>query len=195
MGDERGKIVSAIGKAVAEYGYRDLSLEQILGYAEVSESEFEAEFESLGQGLIAAQDDFLERLRLEVASACDADRNWAENVRAALAAALDYVADANAMARGFTVEATAASLAASARQYAALDGFADLLREGRRFHPDAAEMPDSAERALIGGVASIISQRLLAEEPRALPALEPQLAEFLLLPYLGQEGASRFGRN
>jgi AcrR family transcriptional regulator len=195
LDDERGKIVSAIGKAVAEYGYRDLSLEQILGYAEVSEAKFNAEFENLGQGLIAAQAEFLERLRLEVTSACEDERNWAENVRAALAALLAYVADANAMARGLTVEATAASLAASERQFAALDGFADLLREGRRFYPNAAAMPSSAERALIGGVASIISQRLLAEEPQALTELEPQLTEFLLLPYVGQEGASRTRRN
>jgi len=192
---ERGKIVTAITKAVAEYGYARLTVKQVLAQAGITAEEFEAHFPSLEQGLIAAQEDFLERLRLEVAAACDLDRPWPDNVRAALDAALAYVADANAMARAFAVEATAASLVASERQYAALEALANLLREGRRLYPGAAEMPPATERALVGGVASIISDRLLSEEPRALIDLEPQLTEFLLVPYLGRAEASRFAQN
>ena len=195
MAGERGKIVTAITKAVAEYGYARLTVKQVLAQAGITAEEFEAHFPSLEQGLIAAQEDFLERLRLEVAAACDLDRPWPDNVRAALDAALAYVADANAMARAFAVEATAASLVASERQYAALEALANLLREGRRLYPGAAEMPPATERALVGGVASIISDRLLSEEPRALIDLEPQLTEFLLVPYLGRAEASRFAQN
>ena len=194
MRGDRGKIVTAIAKAVAENGYAQLTVEQVLAYAGVTREEFESHFESLEQGLIAAQEDFLERLRLEVAAACDLDRAWPDNVRAALDAALAYVADGNAMARGFAVEATAASLAASERQYVALETLADLLREGRRFYPQVAEMPPTIERALVGGVVSVVSDRLLSEEPKALVDLEPQLAEFLLVPYLGRSEASRFAR-
>ncbi|HEX7280140.1 MAG TPA: TetR/AcrR family transcriptional regulator [Solirubrobacterales bacterium] len=194
MAGERGRIVTAIAKAVAEYGYGQLTVEQVLAHAGVTPEEFEAHFPSLEQGLIAAQEDFLERLRLEVAAACDLDRGWPESVRAALAAALAYVADAHALARAFAVEATAASLVASERQYAALEDLASLLRVGRRFYPEAAEMPPATERALVGGVASIITDRLLSEEPQALIELEPQLAEFLLVPYLGRTEASRFAQ-
>ena len=194
MGGDRGKIVSGIARAVADYGYAHLTVEQVLAQAGVTAGEFEAHFSNLEQGLIAAQEDFHERLRLEIAAACDLDRAWPDNVRAALDAALAYVADANVMARGFAVEATAASLVACERQYAALEALADLLREGRRFYPRAAQMPPVTERALIGGVASIVSDRLLSEEPRALIDLEPQLAEFLLVPYLGRAEAGRFTR-
>lgn len=192
---ERGKIVTAIARAVAEYGYSQLTLEQVLSDAAVSAEGFEAQFDSLEQGLIAAQDDFLQRLRLEVASACEVDRPWPDQVRAALDAALSYLADAHALARGFVVEATAASLVASERQFAALEDFTELLREGRRLYPEAAGMPASTERALIGGIASIVCDRLLAEEHQALARLEPQFAEFLLVPYLGRAEASRFARN
>lgn len=194
MVEERGRIVTAIARAVADYGYSQLTVEQVLACAGVGAEEFEAHFESLEQGLLAAQEEFFERLRLEVAAACEPDRAWPDNVRAALDAALVYIADANAMARGLLVEATASSLAASERQYAALGAFADLLRQGRRLYPRAAAMPPETERALVGGVASIISDRLLSEEPRALIALEPQLAEFLLLPYLGRAEAGRLTR-
>lgn len=71
------------------------------------------------------------------------------------------------------VEAAAASVAVCERQHAALEALADLLREGRRFYPQAAEMPLAIERALIGGIASIVSDRLLSGEPQALLDLEP----------------------
>jgi hypothetical protein len=44
---------------------------------------------------------------------------------------------------------------------------------------------------LIGGIASIVSQHLLAEDPGALSALEPELVEALLIPYLGEGEAKR----
>jgi AcrR family transcriptional regulator len=192
---ERGKIVKAIAKAVAEHGYAQLTVEQVLAYAGVTAEELDAHFQTLEQGLSAAQEDFLRRLRLEVAAACDLDRAWPDNVRAALGAALAYIADGSAMARGFAVEATATSLAASERQNAALETFVDLLRQGRRYYPRAADMPPETERALVGGVASIVSGRLLSEEPRALIDLEPQLAEFLLVPYLGRGEAKKFAQS
>jgi AcrR family transcriptional regulator len=194
MGNERDRIVAAIARAVAEYGYAGADLEQVLRRAGVSDERFGAYFGSLEQGLAAAQEAFLDQVRLEAASACDLERPWAENVRAALDAVLVYLTEAHELARGFTVEATAAGLAAGERHFAALEGLAELLRQGRRFHPHAEEMPEAIERALIGGVASIVSARLLSEEPRTLVALEPQLAEFLLLPYLGRAAASRLAR-
>lgn len=194
MDAERDRIVTAIAKAVAEHGYAHLTLEVVLTYAGVSRQTFASHFDSLEQGLVAAQDEFLNRLRLEIAAACELDRPWADNVRAALEAGLLYLAEASALARVFTVEATAASLAASERQFATLDGLAEMLSEGRRFFPRAAAMPPATERALVGGIASIVSDRLLSEEPRTLVDLEPQLAEFILLPYVGRSEASRIAR-
>lgn len=105
---------------------------------------------------------------------------------------ISSLVEASTLARIFAVEATAASFAAAERQFAALEQFASLLREGRRRYPRAASLPAPTERVLIGGIASIVSQHLLAEDPGALPALESQLVESLLLPYLGEGEAKRF---
>jgi AcrR family transcriptional regulator len=194
MGEERSEIVAAVARAVAEYGYSKVTLEQVLRRANLSEDRFCVHFDSLDQGLIAAQETFLEQVRLEVIAACDLDRPWNVNVCAAIGAVLSYLTEASDLARAFTVEATAASLAASERHFTALEALADLLRQGRRFYPEAEKMPEAVEQALIGGVASIISARLLSEEPRTLIELEPEFAEFLLLPYLGRAEASRVAR-
>lgn len=194
MGEERSQIVTAIAKAVAEYGYTAVTLDQVLRQADLSEERFEVHFDSLDQGLAAAHEAFLEQVRLEIAVTCDLERPWTQNLCAALDAVLVYLTEASDLARGFIVEATASSLAASERHFAALEGLAELLRQGRRFYPRAEGMPDAVERALIGGVASIVSARLLSEEPRVLSELGPQFAEFLLLPYLGRAEASRIAR-
>jgi AcrR family transcriptional regulator len=188
---QRELLVAAFNKAAAEHGYAQLEVEQVLRYAGVSRATFDAHFENKEQALVAAQDAFFERLWLDVIGACDGSAAWPLKVRAALAAALGSLAEASSLARVFAIEAAAVSLAAAERQFAALDRFATLLRDGRAVYPDSASLPEATERALVGGIASILSAHLLIEEPRAIPALEGQLVELLLIPYLGEGEARR----
>lgn len=190
---ERDRLVAAFGKAAAEHGYRELTVEHVARYAGTSSSRVQAHFASKDEGIAAAQEAFLERLWLDVLDACSEAVEWPEKVRVALRSVLVSLAEASALARVFAVEARA-SLAAAERQFAVLDSFAELLREGREHYPEAASMPPTTERALVGGVASIISSRLLDEEPRALIALEPELLELVLLPYLGRKAARQLAR-
>jgi len=190
-GGDRERLVAAVAKAAAEHGYSELTVDQVTRYAGVSRASFEAHFENKEQGLVAAQDAFFDRLWRDAVAACEAPDEWPLKVRAALGAVLASLVEASNLARVFMVEAAAASLAAVERQFAILDRFAILLRDGRRHYPDAASLPDATERALVGGVASIVSAHLLMEDPQAIPALEAQLVEFLLIPYLGEEEARR----
>jgi AcrR family transcriptional regulator len=187
---DRERLIAATAKAVAEHGYSTLTVDQVLRYADVSRAIFDAHFESKEQSLIAAQDAFLHRLWLDAIHACEAPPDWPRKVRAALEAVLTSLAEASGLARAFTVEA-AASLAAAERQFAAFEEFATLLRDGRRHYPEAASLPEATERALVGGIASIVSNHLLMEDPRAIAALESQLVELLLIPYVGEEEARR----
>src|SRR4051812_38656261 len=145
--EQRERFVGAIAKAASEYGYAKLTVEQVLRYAGLPRAAFDAHFANREQALIAAQDAFLDRLLLDVLSACDSPVAWPLRVRAGLEAILSSLVEADRLARAFAVEAAAASLAAAERQFAALDQFAAMLREGRRHCPDAASLPDATERA------------------------------------------------
>lgn len=193
-GAERERVVAAFERAAAERGYRRLSMEDVVHCAGASRAEIEAHFASLDQGLAAAQEAFLARLRRDAVAACEEQEEWPQRVRTALGAVLDSLVEGSAVARAFAVEATAANLAAANRQLATLERFAAMLAEGRRHHPAATELPALTERLLVGGVASIAFSRLLAEEAIALPDLEPELAELLLMPYLGGVAARRVAR-
>jgi AcrR family transcriptional regulator len=191
---ERDRLIAAFGKAASEHGYRSLTVEQVARYAGTSSARVEAHFATKEEGIAAAQEVFFDRLWLDVLDACAETAAWPEKVRAALRTILVSLAEASALARVFTVEAKDASLVAAERQFAILDRFAELLSHGRRYFPVAASMPSSTERALIGGVASIVSGRLLDEEPQALMALEPELLELVLIPYVGREQARQLAR-
>jgi len=189
--EPRARLIAAISKVAAEQGYEKVTVELVARSAGLPPEAFEEQFESREQALLAAYQSFLDRIWFEVAAACDTDEPWPVRVKAAVGAVLASLVEASALARAFAVEATAASLAATERQLAALDDFAALLGEGRHFHPQAATLPAATERALVGGIASIVSGHLLVEEPQALAALEPQLVELLLSPYLGPSEAHR----
>ncbi|HEX8752006.1 MAG TPA: TetR/AcrR family transcriptional regulator [Solirubrobacterales bacterium] len=190
--DDRALLVAAVSKVAAERGYSRLTVDRVVRCAGVSRATFEEHFESREQGLIAAQDAFLERLWQDVSAACEAaGAAWPQKVRATLAAVLGALVEASDLARVFAIEGIAASLALAERQHEMLDRFAALLREGRRLYPAAASLPETMERALVGGIASIVTRQLLAEEPQAIDKLEPELVELVLIPYLGDEAARR----
>jgi AcrR family transcriptional regulator len=193
-GAERDRVIAAYSKVASELGYRGLAIDRVARYAGISTERCAEHFPTEELGLIAAQDAFMDRLWSEVLAACGAAGGWQEGVRSSLGAVLDVLIEASPLARVFMVEATAASIAAAERQYAFLDRLADLLLRGRVAYPRAALLPHSTERLLIGGTMSIVCERLLAEEPAALSALEPELLEFLLGPYLGPEEAHRQAR-
>jgi AcrR family transcriptional regulator len=189
--EDRERLLAAIAKAAGEQGYEGVTVERVARYAGLPPATFAAHFENTEQAMLAAYDSFLERLWADAASACQGAGLWPDRVKAAVGAILESLVEASSLARAFVVEAATASLAGAERQVAAMDRFASLLREGRGVYPQADALPEATERALVGGLASIVSGCLLAEDPQALPGLEPELVELVLIPYLGVEEARR----
>jgi AcrR family transcriptional regulator len=190
-GDERERLLAAISRAAAEHGYDKLTVEHVIRYAGVPSATFYKHFADTEQGLMLAFDAYLDRLWVEVYAVCETDADWPRKVRATLEVTLSFLSESSAVARVFAIEAAAVNLAATERQLTTVESFAAMLREGRRLYPRAAGLPAATERTLIGGIASIVSGHLLAEEPRVLTSLEPQLTELVLMPYLGQREARR----
>jgi AcrR family transcriptional regulator len=188
---ERERLIAAISKTAAEHGYAGLTVERVVSSTGIDREVFEAHFENCEQGLLAAQETFLGRLLREATDACELSAPWPYRLRAGLRAVLSSLTEGAALARVLTVEVDAAGLALAERRLVALDDFARLMRNGREDHPDAASLPAVTERLLVGGVASVVAERLLREEPTATPALEAELTELLLIPYLGREEARR----
>lgn len=52
-------------------------------------------------------------------------------------------------------------------------------------------LPELTERAMIGAATSIVGNRIMRDQVDRLPAVEPELVQLILIPYLGPEEARR----
>lgn len=189
---KRQRLIDAFTKVASERGYAQTSVSQIATAAGLDDSDFYEHFADKRQCLSAAHDAFFERLLAEAAAAIDPQQGWPWRVRDAVGAVLEFVEETASRARFFAIEALVAGPLIMERHVSAVDQVVPKLREGRVRYPAAAELPDMTETLLISGAASLVYQRLLAEERlRPDDGLEAELVEILLTPYVGRQEARR----
>ncbi len=190
--DQRRRILEATADLVAEQGYPETTIEQIVRRAKVGYATFYKHFADKQEAFLALFDAATERTVYEVEEAYDREEGpWPDKVGAALGALLKLVAANPNVARACMVEALTAGPEAAARHEAALKRFAPLLRPGRELNPRSDRLPETLEDTLAGGVLWVVNQRLLAGEVKEIRALLPEALEFLLRPYVGEDEAAR----
>jgi AcrR family transcriptional regulator len=190
--DQRRRILEATAELVAERGYAEVTIEQIVRRARVGYATFYKHYPDKESAFLALLDAAIERTLYEVEEAYDRESGgWPEKLAAGLGALLKEVAAHPAVARACLVEAPTASQGAAERHEEALARFVPLLRPGRELNPNSDRMPVSLEETLIGGVLWVINQRLIGGEADRLRALLPETLEFLLRPYVGEQEAAR----
>lgn len=131
------------------------------------------------------------RLQIRIETACAAQPNWPAQVAAGIRAALAFAAADSAAANILTNDALAAGRAGFARYDRMLEHFAAGLRPGRTERADGERLPEIIEKAMTGGLAMLVAQRLDMGRAAELPALAPEAIQFVLTPYLGAEEARR----
>lgn len=188
---QRERLIEAFTKVAAERGYAAATVDEVSSLAGVPTGTFHAHFSGRRQCLSAAYDAFIARLIDEARESIDQDQEWPLQVREAVAAGLEFVSETASRARFFAVDALEAGPLILERYMSAIERGVPLLRAGRAHYPDAGGLPNLIEPVLIGGVACLVSGTLLKEEHDGLTALEAELVEILLSPYLGPEEARR----
>jgi AcrR family transcriptional regulator len=190
--DQRRRILEATADLVAEHGFAEATIEQIVRRARVGYATFYKHYADKEEAFLALLDAAVERTVYVVEEAYDGESGpWPDKVGAGLGALLGLAAAHPGVARACLVEAPTAGPEAAARHEAALKRFAPLLRPGRELNPRKDQLPASLEETLAGGVLWVIGQRLVAGEAEQLRALLPETLEFLLRPYVGEDEAAR----
>jgi AcrR family transcriptional regulator len=191
---QRARIIQALALEVSEKGYRAVTVADIVKRAGIARNTFYENFGSKEACFLAAQQHAMSTALSRVVEAAGEIDDWARRVAAGLAAFLHFVAEEPALARTCMVDALAAA-PTSVRYYEeSLQAFVSLFRLGRDVSTHGAELPETLEEALIGGVFWILYQRLQVEEAGAIEELLPELVEFALTPYLGAEEARGVAR-
>ena len=189
--NQRERLLAALADCLNERGYDRTTVSLIGKRAGVSKSDFYKHFESKDACFLAAYDDAIGRIRAPALAACEGADDWADGVLGALASLLDFLAAQPALARLVLLEGLRVGRGVYDRYQDALSGFVPLLRRGAPAPAGAPPPPPTTDEALVGGIASMLSRRVLAEETEQLPDFLPEIAEFALTPYLGPAEARR----
>jgi AcrR family transcriptional regulator len=189
ISEDRERLTDAVTRVATERGYKGVDPEQVARCSGLSVDDFHRHFANVDQCLLAAFDSFLGRLCEHIDEACEEAASWPDKVKTTIAAAFEFVAEVEPVARLFAVDAVRTGPAGIARKFASIDRAALRLKHGRLLYPVAVDLPDAMERTLVAGVVMIVSTHLLSEEAERLADLEAEAVEMVLTPYIGLDRA------
>jgi AcrR family transcriptional regulator len=194
--NQRERLIAGLAEAVAENGYSGTTISHITRHAAVSRRTFYEHFTTKDACFIAAYDLVMAELRERVAQAFEEAEDWPHAVRAGIRAMLRFLVVEPNLARLSMVEAMVAGPVVVERYDAAIQSFVPYFRSGREGLPaDVFErLSPTTEEALVGGMISLISRRVLADRTAELESLLPDLVEFILTPYLGAAKAAAIAK-
>lgn len=194
--NQRERLIAGVAEAIAENGYASTTIAHITRHAAVSRRTFYEHFASKDECFVAAYETVMEQLRERVANAFDEQEDWPHAMRAGIDAMLGFLAAEPNLARLSMVESLVAGPVVVERYDAAIKGLVPYLEAGRKGRsPEVlARLSPTTEEALVGGMVSLISRRILADRTTELEDLLPDLVEFTLTPYLGTAEAVAIAR-
>ncbi len=195
--NQRERLIAGLAEAVAEKGYGGTTIADITRHAAVSRRTFYEHFDGKDECFVAAFDTVSEQLRERVDAAFKAEDDWPDAARAGIEAMLVFLAAEPNLARLAMVEAMVAGPVVVERYDAAVQTFLPYFTAGRDGRPKKVldRLSDSTEEALVGGMVSLISRRIVAGQAEELESLLPDLTEFTLAPYVGNDEAARIARD
>jgi AcrR family transcriptional regulator len=180
--------MDAIAELTAEQGYDATKIGDIVRRAGVARKTLYDNFEGKEEVFLATFDAAVAEATQRVEAECAKAEDWEGKVQAGLAAFLDYVAEEPALARMCMIEALSATPAATERYENAMQRFVDLTGEAV---PHDERLPETIEETLVGGVAWIVYQQIRRRETEKAADLLPELAEFMLAPFLAAAQTKR----
>jgi AcrR family transcriptional regulator/DNA-binding MarR family transcriptional regulator len=188
---QRGRLLEAAFALVYEQGYRGMTVRRVAERAGVSPKTFYVLFCDREDCFLAAFEHALDVLEVAVAPAYDAQREWAERVRAALAALLGVLDREPALRRLVFVEALTAGPRVLARRAQVLEQLAGVLDGGRAGMKTPGALPQLTAEGIVGATFGVIHARLSQQRPEPLSELLNALMATIVLPFRGSAAATR----
>jgi AcrR family transcriptional regulator len=191
--NQRERLIAGLAEAIAENGYSGTTIAHITRHAAVSRRTFYEHFSSKDECFVAAYDTVMAELRQRVSAAFEGADDWPHAVKAGIGAMLEFLAAEPSLARLCMVEALVAGPVVVERYDAAIQSFVPYFQSGREGRPPEvlARLSPTTEEALVGGMVSLISRRIIAGKAEELEELLPDLVEFTLTPYVGSAEAAK----
>jgi AcrR family transcriptional regulator len=189
--NQRERMLDAVADVVSFQGYAAMSVEEIVSAAGVSRRTFYDHFTDKEDAFLQAFDQIAGELLRRVNGAYEASATFGEAVVTCLREFLEFVAAEPRFADLCIVEVLGAGPAAVQRRNAVLNQLTELLERAARTVTAGLHARPLRAKTVIGGIHEVVYSRLLQGQAAELPALLPDLAYSMMLPYLGHERAER----
>jgi AcrR family transcriptional regulator len=178
LASQRGRILEAIAAAVADKGYAQTTVADVIARAGVSRETFYEQFGGKEDAFLAALDAGADGLVWILASASEEadDATPLERLDHLLKAYLATLAAAPEFAKAFLIDAYGAGAEATARRIELQQRFVELIAGVLELDPDSPEDAFSCE-VLVAAVSSLATSRIGTGRLAELPELrEPLIA-------------------
>jgi AcrR family transcriptional regulator len=188
---QRARILDAMSSAIAEHGFSEASVADVIKRAGVSRKTFYAQFADKEDCFLAIYDDRMGHLQTGAREAFDAQDEWVPALRAGLTALLTALSRDPSLAQLCFVDVLAAGPHAAAARNAAMRELEATLELGGGGEPDRDPTPRALGTSMVGGLGEVLYQEIVAGRAAQLPAMLPELMYALVLPFEGREVAER----
>jgi AcrR family transcriptional regulator len=202
---QRARMLTAMSDVVSEYGAANVTVAHVVSRAGVSRRTFYEVFEDREDCLLAALDDAIGCAAEYVLPVYETPGGWRDRVRASLTALLEFLDAEPAAGRLLIVESLGAGPVALEHRRRVLERIVAAVDEGRREIKNGRQPPPLTAEGVVGGVLSLLHNRLVGREHGSLPACPPPvmggsprmgelagpLMGIIVLPYLGSTAAQK----
>ena len=187
---QRRRLLRGVVEVVAERGYADARIADVIKVAGISRKTYYELFEDKEACFLAAYELWVGRMLAASASAFGRQPGvpWPDRLREGLRGLLQFVADNPKTARFCIVEALAAGPEALDARDSAVRSFAELLEPAPAERSSSA--PGITALALVGGVNELLYGEIRRGAAERVPRLLPDLTHWVVRAYLGDERAA-----
>jgi AcrR family transcriptional regulator len=188
--NQHERLIAGIIAAVAENGYGETTIADIVKEAGLSRKTFYEHFANKENCFEAAYEASFSFLWATM-SAAGPTGSWGETVRGRLEALLGALAAEPDLASFFLIAPTSVGDKIAERHHESMRELVEGLTEGAPKSKKKTGPLETQEQALAGGISRLVVRKIGDGEAAKLPELLPALTELVLRPYVGAEKAVR----
>jgi AcrR family transcriptional regulator len=181
-------VALALVDEVAERGYEQVEVEDVIGRAGVGESEFRARFADKEDCALRCFEAFVADYIWRIETAYRSEPDWRSGLRAAAYEVAHWMTDHPNLVRFGTVEVLSAkSEMIRVRREESLVYGAKLIDRGREEADDPDSIPEGAALIAVGSIVQLLTHRLQSGKDLETFVMVPQMMYVALRPYVGEE--------
>jgi AcrR family transcriptional regulator len=185
----RERLLEAMLVVSGELGYEQVAVRHVIERAKTSRATFYKHFEDREDCFVQAHRDASEWLYRRLLGAGRRRPTWREGLRAALAELLEFCATQPEIARALLVESHAAGARAMAQRRELMERLSHALDSARREIPSRQAPPPVTSSFIVGAIDSLVSAKLMDDDPEHAPEMLPGLLYFVVMQYYGEAAA------